>query len=1025
MRQSVRRLLIINALMTAIIACEKAPEEILVTSVSISQPEAEMIEGESIQLTASVMPSNATDKSIVWASSKQSVATVSDNGRVTAVAEGTSNVTATAAGGKTATCRITVSKKFIEVTSIAIAPSSLELVEGDEATLTATVKPDNATDKTVTWSSSATDVAQVDNGKVTALKEGETTITAQSGNKTASCKVLVSKKTVQVESIELRPSSLALVEGESEWLTATVLPENATDKTVTWSSSNAGVAIIEGGQVTAKKEGEATITARAGEKEASCKVIVTKRIIPVTSVTLSKNEATLNKGEEITLTATVSPSDATDKTVSWSSSDTSVATVDQSGTIKAQKSGQSTITASAGDKKATCEITVITPVENVTLDRTSVSLEVGQSTTLVATISPNDADNKTVAWSTSDDSVASVNNGTIQALSEGTATITATVDGKAASCVVTVQKKVIPVSSITLDKKSLALNKGESATLTATVYPADATVNSVSWSSSDVTVVSVDQNGKVTAVNGGSATITARAGEQSATCVVTVSVPVTSISLNKSSLDLNKGESETLIATVSPSDATENTVTWATSNKRIATVDQNGLVTAVEGGTATISATCGGYKAECVVTVTVPVASITLSKQNLSLKKGDSANLTATVSPSNATDKTVTWSSSDESVASVSSGKVTANKSGTATITASAGSLSATCAVSVTTPVQSITLNMNSTTLEEGQGITLTATILPDDADNKSVTWTSSNASVATVDADGNVSAVKSGMAKISASADGVAATCEVTVLAKVIPVSSVTLDHTSLNLTKGQSETLTATVNPSDATDKAVTWTSSDSFVASVDQNGKVTAANGGNATITATAGGQFATCSITVTVPVASVTLDKPSITLTEGESTSLQATVNPSDATDKTVTWSSSNANIATVDQNGKVTAVNGGTATITAKAGDKEATCNVTVTVPVQSIVLNITSKTIKAYESLQLEATISPGDATNQTISWTSSDGSVASVTSNGLVQGLKEGEATITAEVDGKSAECKITVIQTSTGGNEGIGYDD
>ena len=319
--------------------------EIPVSSVSLSQSTAEMIIGETVQLTATVQPSNASQKTITWASSKASVATV-ESGRVTAIAEGTATITATA-GGKSATCSVTVSKGVIAVTSVELNKTSLELVEGESETLTATVKPDDATDKTVTWNTSDASIATVENGKVTAVKEGEATITAKAGEKEAPCKVAVSKKVIPVSSVELNKASLALTEGDSETLVATVKPDDATDKTVTWSTSDKTIATVENGKVTALKEGEATITAKAGEKEATCKVVVSKKVIPVSSVELNKASLALTEGDSETLVATVKPDDATDKTVTWSTSDASIATV-ENGKVTALKEGEATITAVQG-----------------------------------------------------------------------------------------------------------------------------------------------------------------------------------------------------------------------------------------------------------------------------------------------------------------------------------------------------------------------------------------------------------------------------------------------------------------------------------------------------------------------------------------------------------------------------------------------------------------------------------------------------------------------------------------------------
>ncbi len=191
------------------------------------------------------------------------------------------------------------------------------------------------------------------------------------------------------------------------------------------------------------------------------------------------------------------------------------------------------------------------------------------------------------------------------------------------------------------------------------------------------------------------------------------------------------------------------------------------------------------------------------------------------------------------------------------------------------------------------------------------------------------MTAVGGGKAVITAKAGDKSATCEVTV---TVPVTGVTLDKTELSLVKGESAELTAVVEPEDATDKTVTWESSDEKVATVDENGKVTAVGGGKAVITVKAGDKSATCEVTVTVPVTSVTLDKNELSLEKGESAVLTASVDPDDATDKTVTWESSDEKVATVDENGKVTAVAAGTADITAKVGDKSAVCVLTVTEP---------------------------------------------------------------------------------------------
>ena len=255
-----------------------------------------------------------------------------------------------------------------------------------------------------------------------------------------------------------------------------------------------------------------------------------------------------------------------------------------------------------------------------------------------------------------------------------------------------------------------------------------------------------------------------------------------------------------------------------------------------------------------------------------------------------------------------------------------------------TVDVEKVSLNKSATTLTEGESETLTATITPSNATgDKTVKWSSSNEAVATVDSNGKVTAKKAGTAVITAtSSNGKTAGCTVTVKQKEIAITGISLNKSTTSLTEGESETLTATITPSNATgDKTVKWSSSNEAVAAVDSNGKVTAKKAGTAVITVTSSnGKNASCTVTVKQKEISITgigLNKSTTSLTEGESETLTATITPSNATgDKTVKWSSSNEAVATVDSNGKVTAKKAGTAVITATSSNgKTAGCTVTV------------------------------------------------------------------------------------------------
>ena len=415
----------------------------------------------------------------------------------------------------------------IHVTGITLNCTSLELIEGETADLVATISPKDADNRSIIWSSTNGSVASVNNGKVTALKVGTTTITAKSddGGFTASCSVNVAPKTIAVSSIVLSKSQLSLVVGDSETITATIKPDDATDKTVTWSSSDAAVATVEGGKVTAVKEGSTIISAKAGDKTATCSVTVEKKVIPVESVELSQTDIELERGTTETLVATVKPDDATDKTVTWSSSNSAVASVDQNGNVSALKEGTATITVTTtdGSKKATCKVTVRVPVESISLNKNELTLYLGSSETLSATVKPDDATDKTITWVSMNPSVATVDaSGKIAAIQIGETKIIAKSGKETAECHVIVIP--IPVSSITLSETSLKMKIGDSKRLTATINPDNATDKTVTWESSDASIVTVSSNGLVTAIKKGNATIIARSSQEGvyASCEVQV-----------------------------------------------------------------------------------------------------------------------------------------------------------------------------------------------------------------------------------------------------------------------------------------------------------------------------------------------------------------------------------------------------------------------------------------------------------------------------------------------------------------------
>ena len=981
-----------------------------VSSITLDQEDVTLEKGASIQLKATVKPDDATDKNLRWSVLDQDIVSVED-GLVTALAGGSTIVSASSSyDGYTvhASCKFTV---IVPVESVSLNLNRLTLKEDESVALTATVLPEDATDKSVVWSSSAPEVASVDEaGHVTALAAGTATITATSGEKSDICEIIVEKKYVSVTSITLDQETLSLVKGDSFTLTATVLPANASDPTVDWSSSAPEVVSVENGVVTALAAGNAVITAAAGAYTAACSVEVT---VPVQSIVLDKDHLDLEKGDVVTLHATVKPEDTTDP-VSWTSAVPAVASVSEDGTVTALQAGETEILVCAGNLTASCIVKVTVPVQEVKLDAATLTLEVGQEVILGATVLPEDATDKSLAWKSSNPSVATVSDdGLVKAITPGSAVITVSAGGKQATCQVTVHAEIVPVESITLSKTEVTIAKGRTATLSATVKPANATDKTVNWSSSDESVATVDEKGKISALKGGAATVTAKCGTVEASCAVTVTAEVESITLDDKKISVPVGGTFQLTATVNPEDATDKTVTWSCSNTTIATVDENGLVTGIKGGNTVVTAKAGKKSVSCSVTVTVPVEEVRLDKTTASVDEGDHVRLTATVYPSYASDQTVAWSSSDESVATVdNTGKVVGVHRGTAVITAQAGDCTATCQITVTVPVASVELDKSSLTMDKGATAQLTATVLPEDATYRTVSWTSSNDAVVSVDANGGLKAFKGGQATITAQAGGRSASCQVTVIA---PVEGITLSQPSAQLARGNTLKLTATVEPEDATDKSVSWSSSVPGVATVDSNGKVTGLAEGKTVITAEASGFKATCEVSVYVAVTSVTLDQTSLTLAKDASVTLVPTVNPSDATDKTVTWITSNGAVASVDASGKVTGKTTGQAIITAKAGDCTATCTVNVVIPVTSITLNKSEATVEETKTIKLTAQVGPEEATDKTVTWISSVPGVATVDQNGVVKGILTGQTVITAKAGNLTATCTVTVIEKNS----------
>ncbi len=531
--------------------------DIGVESVAVDKTELDLHLNDTYQLSTTVLPENATNKAVTYTSLRPTIASVDDSGKITALAEGTTVISVVSQNNAAARAEVivTVTKLVVGVDEVKLDVESLNLLIGDNHELVATVLPENATDKSVTFSSLDEDVASVDqSGKVVAKAAGTTYIFCSandgSGNQ-AKVKVVVSESHIDVSSVSVgKEKNITLEPNAERTIQVTVLPDNATDKSVTFTSSQPDVASVdESGKVKALKVGSTSIIVQSVDNPAkfdTLNISVAETVTHVTGVTISDSEKLVEENaDSFKLTATVAPEHADDKSVIWASSDVTVAYVDGEGNVTPISAGEADITVKTADGgfEETCHVIVTkTEIESLTMSESAILFEVtsnpdsdDKTHQLNATIAPSTATYKEISWSSSKPSVATVDQtGLVTKGSEmGVATISAVHknSGIVATCVVTVAAQA--VTNIELNQSTISFQEGfEDETgvrqLSATVTPATAPNTGVKWESSNTNVVTVDQTGKVQLVGygtDGKAVITCTSLQNptvSASCSVTV-----------------------------------------------------------------------------------------------------------------------------------------------------------------------------------------------------------------------------------------------------------------------------------------------------------------------------------------------------------------------------------------------------------------------------------------------------------------------------------------------------------------------
>jgi len=825
-----------------------------------------------------------------------------------------------------------------------------------------------------------------------------------------------------IDSIMLNYSSATIYVGGTLNMKATTTNSNI----VNWESSDERVASVdENGIVTGLKEGNAVITAVqmvAGvRKTASCILTVRQG---VAEVTLDPAEKEIAVGNNFTINATVKPS-MNGVSLKWVSSNEDVVSVlvsgDLSATVKAVGAGTAVVSAINQENVVvgSCLVNVFEPITGITLSQTNVVLPLSKGWfQLFATIVPGSAKDQEVIWRSTNPSVATVDENGIVTLKKSGQTsimVSSRIDSNiTAICNLEVTKSV---TGVKLDKTTHDMFVGETFRITYTISPAGASNAEVVWSSSNNAVAAVDQSGLVTAKGVGTTVIMVKTkdGGFTALCTVNVGRVATAIKLDVTSLVLNVGEYYYLEATLTPADTTEKTIMYESSDTKVAVVSKKGKITAKKAGACVIMAkTKSGSMAYCAVTVMQGVAGLELSENVIEIAVGEQYEMEVNIKPKTASNKNVTWASSNEEVFTVDEeGEIEGISGGVAVLTCTSeeGSFMDFCVVTVIEEVTTVELDTHFYKLGLHSIYQLNATVSGEKATNKTVVWSSSNPEIASVDEQGRVTGLELGYATITCeAADGSGASdvCEIRVCKLV---TNIQLDVSYITLIQGKSYELHATVEPDDATYPEPIWTSDDTEIAIVSSKGVITALNPGNTMIHATAddsGEVSAICYVNVIKPVmaTNISVSESEIVMSPGENRTVAIALVPNNTTE-TVTWSSDNTAVATVDpETGLITAKEIGSANINilTESGRKG-------TIKVFVVGLSRTYVELQQYTNLLLKLEVDGSGAKNFTVRWDVDNQNIATV-QNGRVTAKALGTTTVYAVVNGRRLSCVVKVVK-------------
>ena len=930
-------------------------------SIAITPSNPSLVKGttQALKATGTFTDGNSQDltTSVTWNAANSSVATVSVQGVASAASVGSTNVTATS-GTIAGTTTVTVTPPAL--VSIAVTPATPTIPLGTTHRFTATgTFTDGSTQdltSTVQWNSDTPSTATISNsdgsqGLATSVSTGTASISAASSAITGSTSLSVTPPTLV--SISVTPSASSIALGTTLQFTATgTFTDGSTQdltSSVAWSSSAPDdVTLSTSGLATGTGIGTATIAATLNEVSNSTTVTVGQAALLSIAITPSAPSFALGTMQTLKATGTYTDGSTQDltTTVSWSTVDSTVATVSPGGVASSVAVGNTNVSAINGSVQGTAVLTV-TPAELVSIAVTPAIPSIASGTTLQLTATGTFTDGTTqdlthsVEWTSDTPDVATINGsgdqiGLANGLSMGSATITATSGTVNGSTTLTVTPATLVSIAVAPLTPSIPLGTTQQFTATGTFTDGSSRdlTSTVSWTVDDPSMASISSAGLATSLGQGSTNVSATSGDVvgSSTLIVTtaelvsldVSPPVASVPL---------GVTQQFTATGTFSDSTTQdltqTVHWSSTAAAVATISDapgtQGLATSLGVGNTTIQATSGSVEASASLTVNAAaLVSISIAPLTPSVPLGTSQQFTATGTYSDGTTQDITsvvvWSSSSANVLVISNdigsnGFATSSGLGTATVTATAGSISSSTVVSVGDAVlTSITIAPTDSSIAQGYTLQFSATGMYSDGTaqdvTQSVAWSSSTTSVASLNSGGLATAILTGTTTISAVSGSVSSSTTLTVSSPV-PISvSVTPLGPSVYI--GGQQQFSATLTYSDGSlfdvTSTVTWTSSASGVATINAAGSASGVSVGGSTISATWGGYLTTSTtLNVMLPIVTVTPASAAVAVSGTQ----QFTANITGLSNQSVTWAvdgipGGNTSVGTISTGGLYTA-----------------------------------------------------------------------------------------------------------------------